>query len=257
MAPSRRRAGRIAVLAMLLKAAGRDLSGQQGASPPTAVAKGAIDGVVSDTGLRPLTAASVGILNTPVVIATSEGGRFRITDMAPGPYVVTVRKIGYQPIASIVHVAPGETARMSFSLERLAIGLDTVRITEKAQLSWQMRGFESRQKAGLGSYYTSTDIRKWGGNDLGNFVRRTLGVTVATDRVSGQSVLTTVRSYGCPMLMVVDEVPMPAGVPLDFLPNLKEIAAIEVYKNGNVVPARYAPGGAACGAVLIWTKTGY
>lgn len=63
--------------------------------------------------------------------------------------------------------------------------------------------------------------------------------------------------YTCPMLVLVDEVPMPEGLDINLLPSLKEIAAIETYTGPNSAPMSYTNGRQSCGVVLIWTKSGW
>jgi hypothetical protein len=225
-------------------------------TPP---ARGVIDGVVTDDDLGRIGAADISILNSPVRFATSEEGRFRITDVAPGPYVVVVRKLGFQPLAAIVHVAANDTARLTFSLQRLAVGLDTVRITETAR-SGKMEEFERRRKSGLGYYITTQDIARWHSYDLGNVLRRFPGISIKRNTDTGVMNVETARWMGmlssCPMRTVVDGVPMPTGMGIDMLPPLADIAGVEIHKSLAGVPLQYSIGGAPCGAVLIWTKSG-
>ena len=60
---------------------------------------GVIDGVVSDTNLVALADATVSILGSAVRVATGANGRFRITGLRTGNYILAVQRIGYVPIA--------------------------------------------------------------------------------------------------------------------------------------------------------------
>jgi hypothetical protein len=216
--------------------------------------------VVSDTGLRPIPQADIGVLNSPLAIVTSDGGRFRITDMAPGAYIVTVRKLGYSPLASVVHVTAGETARMSFSLERLRVGIDTIRITERLK-SYTMADFERRRAAGNGRFMNTDEIARSGSYDLANVLRRFATISIQPSGPMGELSIQSRRpraflATSCPMRVVVDGVPMPESVDISLLPHLRELAGIEVYSSATTVPMMYGSGVASCGAVLLWTKVG-
>src|SRR6478609_5534790 len=67
--------------------------------------RGIIDGVVSDTGLVPLQAAFVSILGTNIRVGTGPNGRFRITQVPEGRYLVIVKRVGYRPASDVVDVA--------------------------------------------------------------------------------------------------------------------------------------------------------
>jgi hypothetical protein len=236
------------------------VSAQQTAVATTVPTRGVIDGLVTDDDLGRIAMADVSILSSPVRVTTSEGGRFRITDMAPGPYAVVVRKLGFQPLAAIVHIAAGDTARLTFSLQRLAVGLDTVRITERAS-SWKMEGFDRRRKAGIGHYASVDDIARWGGYDLGNFLRRFATIAIRPNEKTGEMSIESVRARGflkgnCAMKVIVDDVPMPSGIGLSMLPRLDEISGIEVYTGPSTVPAQFVMSGVGCGAIIFWTKSG-
>ena len=82
-------------------------SAQDPAPPP--VAKGVIDGVITDTLLAPLAEASVTFLGSTARVVTGENGRFRVTDVAPGTYIVLVRHIGFEATSARVEVV-GSTA---------------------------------------------------------------------------------------------------------------------------------------------------
>src|SRR3954447_16225547 len=52
-----------------------------------------IDGAVSDTNLNPLQAAFVSILGTKIRVGTGPNGKFRITKIPPGQYLVIVKRV--------------------------------------------------------------------------------------------------------------------------------------------------------------------
>ena len=89
-------------------------------------AAGMIDGVVTDTNLVPLAAADISVLRSTVRLVTGDNGRFRITAVPEGQYLLTIRKLGYQSMVRMVEVSDSDTLRLSVLLERSLRELDTV-----------------------------------------------------------------------------------------------------------------------------------
>src|SRR3954470_22280118 len=67
------------------------------AAPTVAMHLGTIDGVVADSNLVPVQAAFVSILGTKIRVGTGPNGRFRITKIPAGKYLVLVKRVGYHP----------------------------------------------------------------------------------------------------------------------------------------------------------------
>jgi len=227
---------------------------------------GVIDGLVTDTLLVPMRDAEIGILRTPVKIATSAQGRFRITDVQMGTYILTVRRFGYRPTATVISVNGGDTLRLSYALMPLGVGrLDTVRVTER-QMSRNLIDFERRRQLGVGKFLTATDLEKRGSIDVATVMRGFSTLAVVRDDATGVTSLQSRRDQGnmltgggagaCPVQVVVDNILMPSEFDVELLPRPKEIAGIEVYAGPSGVPSQFAGQDRRCGMVLIWTKDG-
>lgn len=227
---------------------------------------GVIDGLVTDSALTPLGGAEIGILRTPVKITTNARGRFRITDVQMGTYILILRRFGYSPIASVVSVGANDTLRTTYTLRRLGIGkLDTVRVTERRE-SRHMMEFERRRQLGLGHFLTAREIERRGSIDVGTLLRTfselavvrndATGVTSLQNRRDQGNMLTATGAGACATQVIVDNVPMPAEVDVEMLPRPKEIAGIEVYAGPSGVPAQFSGTNRQCGTVIIWTKDG-
>lgn len=233
---------------------------------PVTAQLGVIDGLVTDSALAPMAAAEIGILRTPVKITTNAQGRFRITDVKMGTYILMLRKFGYSPIASVVSVTAGDTTKLMYSLQRLTAGkLDTVRITERRE-SRTMMEFERRRQLGVGRFMTLAEIERRGSIDVGTLLRTftelsvvrndATGVTSLQNRRDQGNMLTATGAGACATQVVVDNIPMPAEVDVELLPRPSEIAGIEVYAGPSGVPAQFSGTNRQCGMVLIWTKDG-
>ena len=102
-------------LVVALSAGSRDCLAQGRAS----TARGMMDGIVTDTSLTPIAGATITLLGSSVSTTTGANGRFRITALPAGEYVVMARRLGYASASATLHLDGGDTLRPSFSLRRV------------------------------------------------------------------------------------------------------------------------------------------
>jgi hypothetical protein len=243
---------------------------------------GTFDGLVTDTTLAPIAEAEVTVLRTSLKVRTGANGRFRITNMPAGQYLIIVRRLGYHPTSGVVAVPPNDTLRLSYALTRAPQGLDTVRVVTERR-SFKMMEFEDRRKFGEGQFLTQDQIDKHNSvfvSDLLRFFFRGVTVLEAVGGVGAggqvQEFATSSRGYGgvetlgssadpktqvvvptrCYMKVIVDEVAMPTPFDLALLPSPREIAGIELYTGPATIPVRFNGLDSRCGLILIWTKDG-
>jgi hypothetical protein len=247
------------------------LPGAQGAPvsrlPPRPA--GVIDGAVSDSMLAPLPMAEVSVLRTPLRIFTNPQGRFRITDVAAGQYILIVRRIGFQPISQVIEVGEKDTLHVSYELSRLPKNLlDTVRVIAE-RTTQDLRDFEQRRLRGVGEFLTREQIVRRGSLELVDLMRGFRSISIAEDPSKGgglpEQIAYNKRDYGnfltkgpgaCPMEVVVDGVNMPSGFDLNLGPLVSQIAGIEVYGGPSTAPSQFQGMDRRCGLILIWTRVG-
>jgi hypothetical protein len=104
-----------------------------------------LDGVVTDTLLRPLGSADVSVIGTGARVVTGENGRFRMLQVPPGQYLLVVRRIGYAPTSGIIDVPERDTLRLAYTLVRSNNLLDTVRV-RGSRITMRMLDFERRRE---------------------------------------------------------------------------------------------------------------
>ena len=226
---------------------------------------GIIDGVVSDTNLVPLRGAFVSMLGTTIRVGTGPNGRFRITKVPAGRYLVIVKRVGYRPTSEFVEVPAGDTARLAYTLAEAAGGttLEPVVVTEKA-VAARVAEFEARRKLGQGEFMTQAEIDARNTVFASELLRKFKAVNVAqtTSSAMGGYYALSHREGGnpsvgaCPMQIYLDDVPMPTPFNLDLLPSPKDLAGIEVYSGSASIPMRFNGYNKGCGVILIWTKSG-
>src|SRR6185436_6508698 len=148
---------RILSSSLALAVAGVTLLGKPAAGQFTAKSPGTVDGIVSDTNLAPLQGAFVSVLGTKLRIGTGPNGRFRITNVPPGQYLVIVKRVGFRPTSGVVEVRATDTLRLSYTLEPISSTLDPVLISEKP-FSLRLGEFAARRRAGFGEFMTQEEI---------------------------------------------------------------------------------------------------
>ena len=224
-----------------------------------------IDGVVTDTNLVPLVSAEVTVLRTTVKISTNNLGKFRFTDVPAGQYLLIVKRLGFRPVSGLIDVPPGDTVRLTYSLERSAQGLAAVNITEKRE-SVRMLEFNQRMRQGVGEFFTAEQLEKRAALSVADILRYARTMTITPDNTNNGALIALSKREGgglnaggaayCPMQVVVDNVQMPSGFPMDLLPPPKMISGIEVYAGAATAPLQFAGNDRRCGMILVWTKDG-
>lgn len=232
-------------------------------SPASSRTLATIDGIVSDTSLAPLHAAFVSIVGTPLRVGTGDNGRFRITNIRAGHYLVIVKRVGYRPVSGVIEVTPGDTLRVAYTLEPVVTTLATVTVSEKP-LSGRMTDFLTRRKAGFGEFMTQEQIEAKNAVYATELFRnfKTINVSPITSSVVTQYYALSHREGAnptlgaCPMTVYLDQVLLPTPFNLDLLPSPKDIAGIEVYSGPSTTPPQFAGLDRGCGVILVWTRDG-
>ena len=230
-------------------------------------AQSVIDGVVTDTLLRPLVSADISVVGTAARVVTGENGRFRMLQVPPGQYLIVVRRIGFAPTSGIIDVRDNDTLRLTYSLTRSNSLLDTLRIKER-RVGMRMLGFEKRRLIGQGQFITQDELDRRGSREALDYLRNTRSVevsritdqqfagTVALSRREGGS-LTGEGSGACPMQILLDGIVLPRFFNLDLLPPPRQIAGIEIYSGPATTPPEFSGPDRRCGVIAVWTRDGY
>lgn len=187
---------------------------------PTAIGAQNVTGSVVERGGGALRDAIVRVTPADRTVRTDAGGSFRIADLAPGPQLIVVSKIGFRPDTARLTIGAGRTARVELALERLSI-LDPFVVNAMRAL---LPRVVDREDRGLGEVMYAQEIAQMQRYDL-------------TDLVRGSGRLALVA--GPTPLLIVDGRIMPDRPYLWHLPNTpmshlvprpEEIAAVEVHR---------------------------
>jgi TonB-linked SusC/RagA family outer membrane protein len=91
---------------------------------------GSIRGRVTVEGVaRPLAAAQVSVVGTPIGAQTNDNGEYRLNNVPPGPRQVRVQRIGFAAVTSSVTVTGGETATLDLTMREAPVSLEQVVVT--------------------------------------------------------------------------------------------------------------------------------
>jgi Carboxypeptidase regulatory-like domain len=212
--------------------------------------------VIRDDG-RPLPGAQVRLLGVtaPEGATTDNTGRFVLHGLPSGSRAITVRAIGYEQASLPVELSARHPQIVLVPLGKRAVVLPAVEVAGRLRMGYQRVGFDRRQQAGLGRFFTLADIERRNVGEFHDLLIGVPGLRLASAR-NGRLYLVGSQMSGC-VRYIVDGHEFPTYSPddADTFIRPSEIGGVEVYEPGEV-PADLAvgPGTASCTIAVIWTK---
>lgn len=223
---------------------------------PTALGaqqRGTIAGVVSaaESG-EPVVGASVNLRGRKTPVLSDSAGRYRLTDVPPGTLILQVRALGHADATRIVEVAPGATVAIDVALAG-ATRLGEVVVTgRQPEMPKRFAEFEYRRKNGRGQYLGREEIEKANAMNVPNLLRNMRGVRLECSGITCMVRMARSTGVDCPPEYWVDGRPSPHFGPT--MP-VGDLQAVEVYTGPSEAPAEFLSGNAACGIIVLWTKS--
>lgn len=223
-------------------------------------------GTVLDADTKsPVSGARVVIAATGRFALTDSVGAFLINDIPSGVIRFIFSAEGYPRAQVLLAFAPGEVMRQDFELDstpspadssagrRSVQELPTEEVTAPRSRGVRYEDFERRMKTGRGHYVTREQIETAGYTTLQDAARSMRGVTVECAGSRTCSIRMARAPQGCYPTYFVDGRSDDFFGP--FVP-IRDIEGMEVYTGASDVPGEFAGSTAACGVVVIWTKSG-
>jgi len=208
--------------------------------------------VDSETG-RPLANAQVTIKGLAGTITTDSLGAFVATDLPDQDVDLTIRKLGYAPGLFRSRVAASGRTRHTYSLDFTGQQLQPVEITARADaLMPRYTDFERRRQRGPGAFFRWDELNKKSFGSVGDALRTVRGVRIQCNQQTFECFAVMARSPQCHPVWFVDG--QEAGAFHENTP-IRDIYGIEIYRGPGEIPGEYAGSNAACGVILIWTKS--
>jgi len=207
----------------------------------------------------PIRNAQVGIGGMEQSARTNGQGVARISRIPAGNRLVSVSRLGYEPVRIPVEFG-GEAVERTVQLVADPVRVRGVTATGEARdPALDLRGFYERQQHGTGAFMTADRIEELRPNRTVDLFRHLRGMRVKYDRVRGEYYVVSGRGGAggdCgPPEIYLD------GARVGFRANTftfiepELIAGIEAYSGPATLPVQYRSN-AACGVVLIWTHMG-
>jgi hypothetical protein len=133
--------------------------------PATIATAQSIEGVVRNSAAGvPVDGASVLAIavsdsSKRLNTTTDRDGRFRFSRTLPGDLTILIRKVGFTPAESLVHIEAGKTVDLRFEMVQVPKLLDTVRTSEStSSLTSGSEWFVRHFRAGKGFFTSGNEI---------------------------------------------------------------------------------------------------
>jgi len=200
----------------------------------------------------PLAGAVVNLLGAKTVLRTDTAGRFTQANLLAGTYVMQVRALGYRAESWVVELVDRQTLSVVLELEPTPVALPGV-VVEAWRKADAAHGFQERRSKGRGVFITEQDIDRTRATRLGDVLRTTAGV-----RQLCRGITCTVRMTrspnNCSPNFFLDGIPANNTTTLEM--SSVGVVAVEVYRTASETPVEFLRGNVACGAIVIWTRSG-
>ena len=233
----------------------------------------------------PIAGATVAFESLDHTTTTDADGHFRLTGIRPGNQILTIKKIGFIALKSMMAFRSDDSVDTDLMLARSpeAQTLNAIKVEAPGASAWKLAEFEDRRAKGIGGrFITRAEIEASGGSGLAELLARINGPSiqrsnkgsrawaVARRGVSsimrnGQSVLADedlrmgASREQCYTAVIVDGVEVYTGGAGQTLfdlngVNLDNLAGVEFYPGGATLPAKYAGLRVACGLLILWMR---
>lgn len=220
-------------------------------------------GVFDQASGEPVEGAEVFDISTGWSAKTTRTGTVSLFFLPDGGGLVRIRKVGYQPLVTVIAISPKDTAAVTLLLVR-AIELPKVVVTDSSRrfISTNLAGFEERRRANLGGHFISDSVlRAAEGRAMANVLITMPGLTfshghlVSTRAASKGPVLLSPPSPGlsCSVSVYLDGLRL--TTPPDFKRESTDIyVGVEFYASSLTAPGWVSASDSQCGVLLLWTR---
>ncbi len=241
-------------------------------------AAGAILGIVhASDGTRPLSGVEVSLVGGRLSARTDDSGRYVLGPLDGGEYQLVVRKPGFEPVTARATLAAGDSLLMNLALKELPVQLGAVQTRARGAAR---SDFDRRRQTGSGTYVTRRELRDKAGFQLSNLLLaeapRLALVRYGDNHVALANKTAPFVPCGtltqcnhpqpwpdkCYVQVYVDGVQVYAyntgntTEPFDINSlATTDLMGVEIYVGASDTPAELSGSGAACGTVVLWTRT--
>ena len=211
-------------------------------------------GRVVDSELeKPIPGALVRVNKEGQVLRTDSLGQFVRPGLTGRSAEVTIRAIGFDSATFEVPMRDSGTVTGVFPLEFNGFDLPPIEIQARADaLMPRYTDFERRRQRKMGAYLRWDEIKKQGYSTVGEALRRVKGVRIQCNQAEFECGAVMVGTPQCNPTWYIDGVEVHS-----FNENtpIHDVYGIEVYRGPGEIPAEFGGSNAACGVIVVWTKS--
>jgi hypothetical protein len=161
--------------------------------------------------------------------------------------------LGYATGVYTVHLPASGVVEGVFPLDFTGYRLPEVAVQARAdQLMPRYLDFESRRQRGLGAFLRWDELAKQGYSSVGDALRVVRGVRIRCNQQTFECFAAMARTPQCQPTWWIDGVEVRSFH--DSTP-IRDIYGIEIYRGPGEVPGEFSGSNAACGVIVMWTKS--
>jgi hypothetical protein len=210
--------------------------------------------VVSPEG-KAVARARIEIPMSSVSTITREDGGFRFPEVLTGTELLVVYSLGHSSANQAVNVTSRRPTDVTITVGPTLNLLDPVLVTARRNQALEKNGFNRRERAGFGHYFTREDIDQRRPNYITDILKGVAGFNVSY--VRGGAVITGrpgIRTGGCTTVYVdgIEWRDLEPGE-LDTFVNPDDVIGLEVYQSGEE-PAQFRKFDRGCVTLVVWTQ---
>ena len=186
-------------------------------------------------------------------ITTDSTGKFRVPGLAAGTIQLSIQAIGYSAQDYRLSLLDGQNLDRTFALEFNGTRLPEIQVKARAnRLSPRYSEFERRRGLGMGTYWRWDEIKERNFGSVGEVLRNVRGVRIQCDQAKFECFAVMARTPQCQPTWWIDGVEVRS-----FHENtpIRDVYGLEVYRGPGEVPGDFGGSNAACGAIVMWTKS--
>ena len=215
-----------------LSAAALLLAASAGAQEPRGAV---ITGVITDSLRNPVEGVDVFVRPSGRRSRSDAAGRYTISGLDRGGYVVSIRKIGFAAQQADLSLGKNGRLEQNFVMARAVTKLDTIRVTATGKCEgFSLGGFECRRKMGNGLFLDYPDIDAKDQRLTADLFRTIPGfrVQLRSTRAGVQPIVLPAKGHGC-IAEYVDGKPRSIANPVP--ERSIDLAALEVYSRSDSI----------------------
>jgi hypothetical protein len=200
-----------------------------------------------------LSAAVIRIRLGPAPATADSLGKFTLAGLTTGLKEVTVEVLGYSTGVFMIYLPDTGTVNGLFPLDFTGHDLPPVVVEARAErLIPRYMDFERRRQRKLGAYLRWDDLEKQAYTRVADALRTVRGVRVQCNQQTFECFAFMVRSPQCQPTWWIDGVEVRS-----FHENtpIRDIYGIEIYRGAGEIPGEFSGSDAACGVIVVWTKS--